>query len=249
MRVTRTWARVISELTVDADIDMDDHKITGQGEPDTSKDGLRYGKAEIRNTEIRAGADIAYSKLKIAGLIRNTDIKSDADIAITKLDTTVLSDTAIATLITNGNVDKVDGYEALDLVLPLDVTLFDTYPATGDFATTPENINDGNTVNLAIADTVNQYAEVDLITYVAIKQWRQYGHVNNNGSGRWKIQYWDGAAWQDWETAIPTHTTADWTDWASPAAGVKLTHKIRLVCTTVDTATAESIIGELEVKY
>ncbi len=81
-----------------------------------------------------------------------------------------------------------------------------------------------------------------------IKQYRQFGEVNMNGTGRWKITYFDGE-WHDWETGIVIRTTADWSGWVEPAAGVVLCSRIRLICTTVDTAIGQSRVGELEIKY
>lgn len=151
-------------------------------------------------------------------------------------------------------VDVVDEAEVdtkIYTAVGLTVSLFDLYPAEGDFSLNVDNINDGVGAVAAEADTTDQYAEVDFVILAAIRQFRHYGHNTNGGDGRWKIQYWDGAAWQDWETEIPTRTTNDFSGWSSPAAGIKLTHKMRLICTTVDTSPDPdtSIIGELEIKY
>jgi len=128
----------------------------------------------------------------------------------------------------------------------LTVALFQANPATGSMATAPEDINDNNTNSSALANAVDQYAEVDLKGLFKIKQWRQFGDIGNSGDGVWKIQYMDAEnAWQDWVTGIAVRTTADWSGWSTETEVKAI--KIRLVCTTNDTNDSE--IGELEVKY
>ncbi|GAJ09201.1 unnamed protein product, partial [marine sediment metagenome] len=119
---------------------------------------------------------------------------------------------------------------------------------TGTFAANPENINDDNTTNEAEASGVGQYAEVDFGKVVVIKRWRQFGSVGNNGSGVWKIQYWNLAteAWVDWITGISTRTLATWSTLSEVTS--KLTTKIRLVCTTVEGG-GWTKVKELEVIY
>jgi len=63
MLIGRTKARLISEITIDANIAMATFKLTGLGAPADQDDSLRYGRAEITNAEIAAGAAIALSKL------------------------------------------------------------------------------------------------------------------------------------------------------------------------------------------
>ena len=119
--------------------------------------------------------------------------------------------------------------------------------ATGTFQHYSERINDGDVGTYSEAGTIDQYTEVDFGVPYKIKKYRQYGNVNNNGDGSWKIQYWDGAAWQDWETGIVTRVTADFSAFVAPAAGIKTTTKIRLVCTAVDTKPG-SMINALEIR-
>lgn len=157
-------------------------------------------------------------------------------------------------------LDQPYGYELVAGIwvkkyLPLhytydDATLadFQTNPATGTFATAPENVNDDDTATLAIAGVIAQYAEVDFGKIIRINQWRQYGSGSNNGDGSWKIQYLDiDGAWQDWVVGISTRATADWCGMQSEAEVI--TTKIRLTAVTMDTSGGTSRIGELEVYH
>jgi len=135
-----------------------------------------------------------------------------------------------------------------DYSLPSTPAIFQTNPATGTFVANPEKINDANVALPARADTIAQYAEVDLGGIYQIKQWRQYGESTlQNGDGEWKIQYWNlkNQAWTDWVTGIVTRATADW---STLAAGPNVrTNGIRIVCVTVDTGGNKSQLRELEV--
>lgn len=129
------------------------------------------------------------------------------------------------------------------------VAMFQAYAATGTFTNDPDHINDNNTVNLAMAGAINQYAEVVYGDLVKIKRWRHYGVVDINNDGVWKIQYWnvETDAWTDWVIDIPIRNLASWSNLATEAEVI--TTRIRLVCTTVDTKYNLSKIGELEVIY
>jgi len=130
---------------------------------------------------------------------------------------------------------------------PLTVLGFQRYAGTGTMGN-PFYLNDNNTGTGTALEAVNDYTEVDWGIPRRISEWRQYGNITNNGDGRFKIQYWDGSAWVDWETGIATRTTADWSAWSAPAAGAKTTEKIRIVCTTVDTGLGGGYIMELELR-
>lgn len=118
--------------------------------------------------------------------------------------------------------------------------------ATGTFNANPEHINDGNTGTVANASAVNQYAEILFDAVMRIDQYRQYGNVSNNGTGRWTLQYLDPItnAWVEWVTGVHTRTSSDWS--GQVAATEVLAAGIKLICTTVDTAIPNSYIGELE---
>lgn len=64
MIIGRTRSKLISDVTIDQDIDMLTYKLTGLGAPSAQDDSLRYDRAEIRNQEIKLAADIALSKLE-----------------------------------------------------------------------------------------------------------------------------------------------------------------------------------------
>ncbi|MBA7580402.1 hypothetical protein ES708_22293 [subsurface metagenome] len=72
----------------------------------------------ITNTQIAAGAAIAYTKLALAGLIRNTDIKSDAAIAESKLalarGTQALFDKIVADIATHAGVGAAHHTKTVD---------------------------------------------------------------------------------------------------------------------------------------
>ncbi|GAI03003.1 unnamed protein product, partial [marine sediment metagenome] len=72
----------------------------------------------------------------------------------------VCSDAEADAKVATGDVDKLDGYHAHQLVHPLTVAIFQINPATGDCAD-PQNLNDNNPVTPAIFDVVDEYAEVD----------------------------------------------------------------------------------------
>lgn len=93
MRVVRTPIRIISEMTIDADIDMGGYKLTGLGSPTAQDHSVRYGRAEIRNNEINLAAGIAYSKLNLTGAVKAADIIAAASIPLSKLVSTVCSET------------------------------------------------------------------------------------------------------------------------------------------------------------
>lgn len=139
------------------------------------------------------------------------------------------------------------GFKASELASHLTVALFQGQAATGTM-TNPQRLNDNDVYFLAIGKAVDEYAEVDFGTVFLIRQYRHHGNFQNKGDGKFKLQYWDGSAWQDWETGIVTYEIGLWTDWISPAAGVKATPKIRLVNTVLDTST-QNRIAELEIKY
>lgn len=148
-----------------------------------------------------------------------------------------------------------DKIESLALMGAIEGTVadFQANAATGDFASTPQAINDNNTGTVAYADTVAQYAEVDYGKVISLNQFRLFGNVSHAGDGDWKVQYYNLAthAWVDWVTGITTRATADWGSWDS-SGGEVITNKIRLVATTIDTCDGgadRNYCGEMEVKY
>ncbi|GAI94644.1 unnamed protein product, partial [marine sediment metagenome] len=85
MRVGRGKASLISDLTVDSDLDfLTTYQVKQLASP-ASGEALRKGSAEITDTEIAAGAAIVYSKLNLALGILNGDINASAAIVESKL--------------------------------------------------------------------------------------------------------------------------------------------------------------------
>lgn len=134
-------------------------------------------------------------------------------------------------------------------------TLFRNIPATGtaDAISPVSRLNDNilQTGDGCVgADAIGEYAEVDFGTFRYVSMYRMYGAGSEwiGGSGRWKIQHWNGIEWIDNTINIPIQVLGEWSTWAvltTPA----ITTKIRLVCTTVDIDPGEaSLIGELEMK-
>lgn len=120
MRITRSKARVISELTIDQDIPMLGYSLTGLGAPASTNDSLRYGVAEIRNQEIKTDADIVYSKLYLTGKLLMADLATaikNAANGLVVLD--ALADVPLAQIpdtLTGKDADTLDTYEAADLL-------------------------------------------------------------------------------------------------------------------------------------
>ncbi|GAI49103.1 unnamed protein product, partial [marine sediment metagenome] len=118
MRLVSTWrgkALPLAGGIMTGDIAMGGSKVTGQGEPDTAKDGLRYGHSEIGNAEIAVGADIVYAKLYLTGKLLMADlataIKNAAD-GLVVLDAS--ADVPLAQIpntLTGKDADTLDGSE------------------------------------------------------------------------------------------------------------------------------------------
>jgi len=116
------------------------------------------------------------------------------------------------------------------------VTVADFQAVAGSgTATSPANINDNTTTTLTTWDAVGEYVEIKFADVYKILRWRQWGHVGNNGSGRFSIQYYDliNEVWADLVTGIPTHTLAGWTSFTTETTTP--TDKVRIVATTLDT--------------
>ncbi len=114
---------------------------------------------------------------------------------------------------------------------------------SGDMSV-PSYLIDNNTATDTFANAVGKYTELTFKTPVILTGWRQYGNTANAGNGVWKIEYYDGSAWQDWKTGIATRTSNDWSTWDAPGIALVKGKKVRLTCTTRDTN--NSHIKELE---
>jgi len=132
-------------------------------------------------------------------------------------------------------------------ILAASVADFQANPGTGTPAN-PERINDNNT-GLSTQASLAKYIEVDYGKNVLIYRWRQYGNINHNGDGFFKIQYWDLllGAYVDWVTDIPIRVTADWSILSSVSK--KLTSKVKYITTVADTAFSANFVNEMEIIF
>lgn len=244
MRVGRSPTRTLSDLVADSDLDMlSTYQVKNLAQP-ASGEALRKGSAEILNADIHA----------------------DAAVAITKLDTTVLSDAAIAALITthaegashrwtDEKLRKGAGSEAApdEIAIPsvvygeLGIEAMELIPATGNMVDC-QYINDGETAAFAYTAALTKYCEIMLPAPAHITQFRHYGSSQNTGNGVFKIQYKSLAgAWTDYVTGVALDTVGEWSAWNSTGGDV-VAVAIRLVITTLDDS-AYTRVGQLEVKF
>jgi len=203
-------------------------------------DGCLYQETDTAKLmEVQAGAWVC---IFYSGSGTETNIPAVADIPEGAL--YYETDTAKLKQVQSGSwVTIVDpssyGYGSLS------VAGFQLNPATGT-ASNPQNLNNNNTGSAAGFDVIDEYAQVDFLEVVYITQFRQYGHISNNGNGTWTIQYQDvNGAWHDWVTGIATRG-ASWSGWDSSGAAVPA-RAIKVICTAVDTGIADSALAELEV--
>lgn len=85
MRIGRAPARVISEITIDADMDFLDTYQVGSLHSPAADEALRKGNKDIADAEISDTAAIAKTKLNLALALGDAEIAADAAIALTKL--------------------------------------------------------------------------------------------------------------------------------------------------------------------
>jgi len=152
----------------------------------------------------------------------------------------------------NANETKIDTLQTLlETMFPaLTVAGFQKNAATGVSCAACDNINDNDTGSSSYVNAVAGYWEIDFGCMSLIKQFRHYGHANNELDGVYKMQYLDlgSNSWVDWKTGIATRGTT-WTNFEEvyPVA----TTKLRVVVTTLDTAGAayKNWLRQWEVKY
>lgn len=148
--------------------------------------------------------------------------------------------TDIADLITRtkGLNDIHDDLDTIHTIISenrLTVAMFQ-YNAAFGTATNPAAINDNQIESTSTEfNNINEYVEINFGAPRYIKEFRMYGSGNNTGDGRWKIQHWNGSTWVDNTTSIPIGTVTAWGSWINLTTP-EVTHKIRFVCTTVDSA-------------
>jgi len=156
------------------------------------------------------------------------------------------SATVSVTMDSNKSVTANFSSESDGEVPPLTVTDFQAGLTSGT-AENPEYINNGKVFSSTVFLDAGDYCEVDFDDKFMIRQYRYHGAlVNEDQSGTYKIQYWDGSSWEDWETGISTRSSS-WSDWITPSAGVIITDRVRVVATKIQSGF--NWMGELEMKY
>lgn len=126
------------------------------------------------------------------------------------------------------------------------VGMFQANAGTGTM-NNPGNLNENSPVDWASATVINQYVVFDFKKMVIVKRYRLYGESTGADDGELKIQYWDGNAWQDWETGIPSRNAESWTSFETPVAGEVRTDKVKLVA--VSLGSSQIRLGEVEIIY
>jgi len=259
--VDGTWINInalyllLAGGTMTGAIAMGANKITGLADPAAAQDAATraYVLAQKALCLLLTGGTMSGNIAMGTKKVTNLGAPTVAGDALRKGTRVTVSELPA---MTDERIWKGTGVDVEEVDLPTEgvglestVARFQANAATGDFAVSPEHINNNNTALDARADTIDQYAEVDFGIVVSIRRYRQYGHAAATGDGVWKIQYYNLAthAWADWATGIALRATADWSDLVTVSE--VLTDKIRLVCTTVDTGIVDSAIGELEVIY
>ena len=114
---------------------------------------------------------------------------------------------------------------------------------TGSF---PEKINNNN-IGDYIVLKLNEYVEVNFGKKVGIKRFRIFGDAVEKNDGKLKLQIWDSdiAGYIDWKTNIPTVAGDVWTEFTT--LDLRITTKVKLVCTTA--STGNNRLREMEVIY
>jgi len=156
------------------------------------------------------------------------------------------SATVSITMDSNKSVTANFSSEGEGEVPPLTVTDFQAGSTSGT-AEDPGCINDGGPLSSTVFLDAGDYCEVDLGSKFRVRQYRYHGAlVNEDQSGTYKIQYWDGSSWSDWDTGISTRSSS-WSDWITPSAGTITTDRVRIVATKIQSGF--NWMGELEMKY
>jgi len=103
------------------------------------------------------------------------------------------------------------------------------------FAGDPDRLTDNDISTQVDFYGTSDYVEVEFDKPTYLRNWSQYGDSNNDGNGKWKIQYYNQrtAAWVDWHTNIPINAAVGWV--TITASTTISTYKVRVVSTTIDT--------------
>lgn len=246
MRVSRGKAAVISDLTIDEDLDFLTLYQAKRLASPASGEALRKGNKDITNAEIADAAAITISKLVNTYLLP-TILTTEGDIVVRGA-----SNPTRLAKITTGQYLKATstGYEGGTVTVkyyPLELVDFQANSAIGTM-NAPQYINDNNTGNPSYGDAIGEYAIVDFKQLVKMTQYRQYGDGTQNGDGAFRLDYMDeDGVWQEWVATFATRPTGNWSNWVS--VGEVIAQKLRLWTLAVDTGVTKSYMRELEVKY
>ena len=108
----------------------------------------------------------------------------------------------------------------------------------------PTGINDNDVEMATVYENVNEYVEVNFGNLYFMKKWRQYGTPLNNGSGEYKLQYWNGSNWVDLVT-FSTKNISEWSSWIEFSEIISTT-KIKLIGTILDNEYNRNYLKEFE---
>lgn len=144
-------------------------------------------------------------------------------------------------------IDELDAEKVAIFDLPsLSVSKFQANSATGT-CINPASLNDNNTDvgNYSTFYSVNEYGEVLFTHPTFVREFRQFGHTNHIGDGKWKLQYLFDSAWIDLNTNISVVTSYEWSSWIL-LTEIIYTKGIRIVATSIDTSKNKNYLTELE---
>lgn len=139
--------------------------------------------------------------------------------------------------ITLGAGQTVDGEDVSaikDNVIIAELTnaIVEAATPTGN-ADSPENINVDNT-STSDFDAIDKYVEIDFGKVYLFDSMRMKNYdTNHEDNGHFKIAYWNGVSWVDWETGIATKHVNSFDAWSTST--LVMARLIRIVCTAVDT--------------
>lgn len=247
MKVARGRTYLLSELTVDEDIDLLTlYQVKRLANP-ASGEALRKGNKDIGNAEVSNTANIAESKLSLTQGTQAIYDKIGTDITAHGISSKHRW-TADKLLLGAGV-----GSNPAEIIVPAVNLLVEDaqiYPATGT-GSTPETMNDGSTAVAGYFSSTAHYLIIVFRHLSYISQYRFYKFsTSSTDNAVMKIEYWDEltGAWIDWKTGISVPNDANaWVNWDTSPSRV-LTRKIRVKAVTMDSTTGRIQFNEIEFK-
>ena len=254
----------LSALIIDTIKDWQGYRIINLGAPTAAGHALRHGDEGLfDHNALLNYADNKHVVLPgtVAAVLSNHDltrhplaiIPTMDDGHIPALETlsygAAFALAQIPNTLTGKDADTLDGYEAVTLLNPIHLDVFQGYPGTGT-ATDPEKLNDGSVSDLARFTAVDQYIEVDVQAKYVWREYRIRTVSGNTHEGLLKIQWWDGDSWEDLNTGVRTGGTSgtfSWSAWTALSTEV-VTNKMRFVCTQVDAEDNDANCHEVEMR-